>query len=106
MWKDMEKHSVRSEITKPVTIVARYNTATNSPGRALWSHITLTKKKYHPHCYPRDTQGEEDTEYGNITSEEMAFDYNMTFKPKFYTAIAQEAFYMATYAKKTGRPAK
>ena len=57
------------------------------------------KKKYDPHCYPRGTKGEEDIEYGNITSEEMAFDYNMTFEPKFYSATAQEAFYKDTYAK-------
>ena len=57
-------------------------------------------KEYEPHCYPRGTQGEEDIEYGNITSKEMAFDYNMTFEPKFYTTAAQEAFRTKTYTKK------
>ena len=50
-------------------------------------HFDL-KAKYPAYCYPRGYQGqegEEQTEFGNVTNEKEAWDYNLTIEPKFYT---------------------
>ena len=39
-------------------------------------------------------------EFGNVTNEEAAWNYNLTFEPKYYIEQARQTFFEETYAQR------